>query len=158
MILNYRIKSNHKFNLIWGGVVFSILYWILESVRDVISFQKGILIERVFFPDAMTFWVRILVVCLLMLSSIYGQTTREKERKLKKEKWKSVRMNSIISIGFGFGIMYWLLTSERDAFLLENVSLVRQIFFPDAMTIWNRMLAELMIFLFSLYVYSIINE
>ena len=40
-IINEKSKTRKTINLIWASIGFGILYWIIESIRDVIVFEKG---------------------------------------------------------------------------------------------------------------------
>ena len=66
-----KVKKISKLNLVWAGFGFGILYWIFKSVRDVLVFDNGTLIARVFKPDSMSLWMRILFVnCSFLAGSI----------------------------------------------------------------------------------------
>ena len=67
-----------KRDFIWAGIGFGAVYWIMESVRDVLVFEKGTLLERVFLPDTMSFWRRFPVILILILYSIYVQSLGDK--------------------------------------------------------------------------------
>ena len=95
-------------NFIWFGVVFSLLYWVLEAFRDVFVFEKGNIVERVFYPDAMSVWMRLLVVCIIILFSARTQhiSTRIKEQAEKGK--KNISTLGIIRVGLEFGFLYLL--------------------------------------------------
>ena len=59
--------------LILVAIGLGALYWILESVMDVLIFHEGNLGERLLTPDLNEIWMRSLVVCILIMSSIYAQ-------------------------------------------------------------------------------------
>ncbi len=155
---NVKTESKSLINMIWVGIGFGVIYWILESVRDVIAFEKGTLIERIFLPDAMSFWMRVLVVCIIVLFSIRIQTLREKIRKHGAEYYGSFSRIGIIKVGILFAAFYWILESFRDTFVFEKGNLIQRLFLPDSMSLWMRLLAIFILMLFSIYVQSLINE
>lgn len=144
-------------NLIWVGIFFSACYWILESVRDVLSFGRGYIFERIFTPDPMSFWIRFLVVCIFILSSVHAQSLKEKMKETKKQPSRAEGMIGIIQVGFGFGALYWVLESFRDSFIFEKGNLFERIFTPDPMGLWMRLLAIFILLLFSIYVQALLS-
>ena len=153
-----KVGSKRSLNLIWVGAGFSVFYWILESVRDVLLFGKGTLPERIFLPDGMSFWMRLLVVCLLVLFSVHAQALKEKMEDRGKERAQSFKGAGIILTGLGVGLVYWILESVRDAFIFGKGPVLNRILTPDSMSFWMRLLAIFILLLFSVYVQSIVNE
>ncbi|MBN2030049.1 hypothetical protein JW824_07355 [bacterium] len=154
-------KLFHKkvVNLAWAGVGFSALYWFFESVRDVILFEKGYLFERLFFPDAMSFWMRFLVVSILILFGIHAESYRKKRFKYDYEKKiRPVYSTKIFLIGFSYSGLYWILESVRDTFVFEKANIVTSIFNPGPLALWMRLLTVFIIVLFSLYYQTLVNE
>jgi len=141
----------------WFGLLFGVLYWLIESVRDVFVFGQGTLIERIFFPDVMGFWMRIMVVLIIILFSIRAQTVMRRmiENKEDTTNWKI--STSMVRVGLGFGVLYWLLESLRDAFIFGKGNILERIFNPEPMGFWMRLLAIFILLLISLYGQSIIN-
>ena len=144
-------------NFIWVGIGFSLVYWILESVRDVLAFDRGTLIERLFFPDFMTFWMRMLVVFLLILFSCYAHYLRHRVFRRKTED-RPVGKIEIIKVGAVVGIVYSVIESVRDVLIFEKGTLFERVFYPDAMSIWMRLLAICVLVLFSVYAQNLVNE
>ena len=145
-------------NWIWGGFGFATFYWLLESVRDVLIFEKGDLFQRIFFPDPMSFWLRLLVVCILLLFGVYIQSLREKIETRDPKYLKAVLSGGFIQAGFGFSALYWILDSVRDLFISNSGTLFDRLIKPDPMEFWMRMLAVLVLFLFGIYAQSILNQ
>jgi len=145
-------------NWIWIGLGFGVFYWILESIRDVLAFEKGTIVERIFLPDPMSFWMRLLVLCILVLFSLYMQLLREKLDQGKREGSRFFQKMGVIKVGFVFGAFYWILESLRDVLLSRGVNLFERILLPDPMSFWMRMLAVFVLLLFSIYVQSLIEE
>ena len=75
-----NVKKKHftMINFIWVGVLFSALYWILESIRDLLIFERGSIFKWIFLPESMSLWMRVLVICIIMLFSAYTQSVRQK--------------------------------------------------------------------------------
>jgi len=64
-------RSRHKINVIWLGIGFSLSYWTLEAIRDVIVFQKGSFFSQLFSPGNAGVWTRMLGVLVILLFSFY---------------------------------------------------------------------------------------
>ena len=111
------IRMQKKISLIFAGIGFSAIYWILESVRDVFVFNRGSLPERIFSPDPMSFWMRLLIVCILLLFSAYVQTLKGKIEKQTSKESRSHSHNRVIVSGLAFGGLYWVLESIRDVLI-----------------------------------------
>jgi len=144
-------------SFVWFGLGFSVFYWILESVRDVFVFNRGSVIERIFYPDAMSFWMRILVVCIIVLFSVRAQMIRQKMQESADKINQSGSKVRIVRVGIGFSILYWILESLRDAFVFGKGPLLERLITPEPMGIWIRLLAIFILVLFSAYAQSIIN-
>ncbi len=146
-------------NLAWVGVGFSALYWFFESVRDVILFEKGYLFERLFFPDAMSFWMRLLVVSILILFGIHAESYRKRRFEYDYEKKiKPVYSTKIFMIGFSYSGLYWILESVRDTFVFEKGDILSSIFNPGPVGLWMRLLTVFIIVLLSLYYQTLVDE
>jgi len=154
---NEGIPIIHEINFLWFGLGFSVFYWLLESVRDVFVFSRGSVIERIFYPDVMSFWMRFLVVCIIVLFSARAQVLRKKMQDQAGKKLKSGNMIRIVRVGLMFSILYWILESLRDAFVFGKGPFLERILSPEPMGIWIRLLAIFVLMLFSAYAQSIIN-
>ena len=142
----------------WLNAVFSLFYWVMESVRDVIVFGKGNIFERIFYPDLMSFWMRMLVVFIFMLYSISSYNLREKIEAKNFRVAKSLDAYGLVWIGAGFGVLYWILESFRDVFVFGRGNFLQRVFAPDFMTIWMRILVIFILMLFSIYAQMSIDE
>ena len=151
-------QSSVSINMFWLNVVFSLLYWVLESVRDVIVFEKGSIFERIFKPDPMSIWMRMLVIFIFILFSIYSSALREKIEFKKIRVSKNTDAYGIIWAGAGFGILYWALESFRDVFVFERGDYLHRLIVLDPMTFWMRILVILILMLFSVHAQSLVNE
>ncbi len=146
-------------NLILTGVLFGCFYWILESVRDVLVFERGSLLERLFSPDPMSFWTRFLVVCIIILYSVYIYSLQEKTKnKPGKETRGFLDSRGIIWSGIGFGVLYWVIEAFRDAVIFHQGNVIEEIFSPNSIRFWMRILPVAIIVLFSIYTIDLINQ
>ncbi|MBN2029269.1 hypothetical protein JW824_03395 [bacterium] len=145
-------------NLTWAGVGFSALYWFFESVRDVILLEKASLFERLVFPDAMSFWMRLLVVSIIILFGIHAESYRKRYEYYQDKKIQPVYPTKIFMISFSYSALYWVLESVRDTFVFEKGDILHSVFSPGPMALWMRLLTVFIIILFSLYYQTLINE
>lgn len=157
MTSHVNVKSKHLINFIWIGLFFSMVYWILESVRDVIAFEKGSLLERIFTPDGMSFWMRIVVICIIMAFSAIIQSMREKAE-AKSKNIDFLGKGTVIFLSLIFGFVYWILEAIRDVFIYNRGTLVQQIFTPDPVGFWMRIFAICILVLFGAYVKTLIED
>lgn len=146
-----------KLNFIWLGILFSFFYWTLESVRDVIAFQKGTFLERFFVPDTITIWMRLLIVFIILLFSAYVQSLKYKARQQKSNLDDVLTSIKHIWISVGFGALYWVLESIREAEVLNLKNILSQIFLPGAQEFFIRILAVCILVLFSIYIKTLID-
>jgi len=145
-------------NILGLNLLFSLFYWVMESVRDVIVFNKGSILERIFRPDPMSFWMRMMVICIFMLFSIFSGILREQIE--GKRTTVSIRLRNfgIIWIGIGFSLLYWFLEAFRDVFVFSKGGFFQRLFQPDAMGFWMRMMVVFFLILFSSYVQATVNQ
>ena len=146
-----------KVNFIWLGVLFSFFYWTMESIRDVLAFQKGTFVERFFIPDTITIWMRLLIVFIILLFSAYVQSLKNKATTRKIELSDILTNVKHIWISLGFGSLYWILESLRDAETLNINNILSQIFLPSAKQFFMRLLAVCILVLFSIYIKTLID-
>lgn len=157
MSTEQKIKHTKIVNFIWIGLFFSVLYWILESIRDMMIYGKGSVFKWIFVPSAMSLWMRVLVVCIIMLFSAYTQSIRQKAEAKKKGLEIFEKMN-IVWIGLAFGLFYWILEAFRDVVVFQKGNFIERLLFPDAMGFWMRLLAVCILILFSLYLKTLASE
>ena len=151
------ISLSIKVNFIWLGVLFSFFYWTLESIRDVVAFQKGTFVERFFIPDTITIWMRLLIVFIILLFSAYVQSLKNKATAQKIELGEILTNVKHIWISLGFGALYWILESFRDAEVINFNNILSQIFLPSAKQFFMRILAICILVLFSIYIKTLID-
>jgi hypothetical protein len=140
------------------SLVFSLFYWVMESVRDVIIFNKGNIVERIFRPDPMSFWMRILVIFIFLLFSVYSSSLREKIEVKGVKVSRLADTYGIIWAGIAFAVLYWLLETFRDVFVFEKGRFFQRLVMPDAMGFWMRILVIFTLILFSSYVQTLVNR
>ncbi|MFO7891868.1 MAG: histidine kinase dimerization/phosphoacceptor domain -containing protein [bacterium] len=152
-----NIKLSIRVNFIWLGVFFSVFYWTLESIRDVVTFERGTFFERFFIPDVITIWMRLLIVFIIMLFSAYVQSLKNKAYQQKTDLEQVLTNVKHIWISIGFGALYWVLESFRDAEVLKFKNIINQIFLPSAEKFFMRILAVCVLVLFSIYIKNLID-
>jgi signal transduction histidine kinase len=151
-------KSKRSVNLIWISAAFSCVYWVVESIRDVLLYGRGDLIARLFHPGAMAFWMRLMVVCVIVLFGVYAQWLRYRSEGRKTRISERIRPASVLIVGMLFSVFYWILEAFRDVFVYEKGPLLQQIFHPDSIDFWMRFLPVCIILLFSGYSQNLLNE
>ena len=154
----FKRQPLHSMNLIGLSVFFSLFYWIMESVRDVLVFNRGRFLERVFAPDLMSLWMRLLIVLILILFGVYAQSLKGKVESADLKKTRSVRRLGMIYRGLGFGMLYWALEALRDAFVFNKGTLLERLMRPDSISVWMRLLAICIMLLFSIYAQNLLEE
>ena len=153
--LKKRPDAKTSLNLFLGSLFFGLFYWCMEAVRDVLIFRKGTIVEQLFYPDWMTFWMRVLVICILVLFGLFLQSRRTG---LEKKAPRRGGGSPVLLSGVLSGACYWFLEAVRDTAVFHRGPLWERVFLPDPMSLWMRLLAVLIILLFSLYVQNLINE
>ncbi len=145
-------------NLIGLSIFFSLFYWIMESIRDVLVFNRGRFLERLVTPDPMSLWMRLLIVMILILFGVYAQSLKKKLEDTDLKKTRSVRRLGMVYRGLGFGMLYWFLEALRDAFVFNKGTLFERIMHPDSISVWMRLLAICIMLLFSIYAQNLLEE
>lgn len=145
-------------NLFWVSLLFCSFYWILESIRDVITYDKGTLFEQLFHPAPTTSWMRLLTIFIIILCSTKSQSYIEKIKKNKKVRIGFDYKKGILYSGFGFVVLYWILESLRDVFVFQKGNMFTQIFTPDPQDFWIRLLPICIIILFFIHANFVISE
>ena len=147
-----------RLDLVGISLLFCAFYWVLEAIRDVIVFQKGDIAARIFHPDFISVWMRLLVVCIIILFGAYSHHLKQRiESRETKIRFYWISGN-VFASGFLFAVLYWILESVRDAFAFQKGPFFKCLFTPDMTTSWMRLLAFFVILLFSAYVQKLLNE
>jgi hypothetical protein len=156
--LYFKKSTKIPMPIIRLNIAFSLFYWIMESVRDVVIFNKGSILERVFRPDPMSFWMRMLVIFIFILFSLYSSSLREKIEVKGVKVSKFTDAYGIIGAGIAFAVLYWFLETFRDVFVFSKGNFLHRLFEPDAMGFWMRLMVIFFLILFSSYVQSTVNR
>ncbi|MBN1780591.1 hybrid sensor histidine kinase/response regulator [bacterium] len=155
-----KTKSSRmrSINLIWISVTFAFIYWIIEAVRDTVLDESESLIGRIFITDVKVFWMRMLVVFIIMLFGTYAQSFRFKLQDGGKSTRKSFKNVRILMMGIAFSAGYWILEAFRDVFVYEKPSFWDQMVQLSVFDFWIRFLPVCMLLLFSSYAQIIFNR
>ncbi len=151
-----RIRQSAE--LVRAGALFGVIYWLFESIRDLIVQGNRSIFSVVFLPSFREFWMRFLVVCILILFGVIAQRlcriyTRQND---KGKGTPGVREVMILSAGFS--LLYWLLESVRDAWVFHKGTVFIRFISPDPMSVWFRLLPILIVILFGIYILGLLKE
>ncbi|MBN1552126.1 GAF domain-containing protein [bacterium] len=152
---DFQTAAHKQVNLIAVSLVFGFIYWVMEAFRDVFVFEKGNFLEQLFWPGIMSFWMRFLALCILVLFGLFAHTL---QKRIRSQQDLQSTTRSIILYGIIFGAIYWILESVRDSVVFGKGSLIERIFMPDSTSSWMRLLAVFVIVLLSLYVQNLTTE
>ena len=144
-------NTSHKWLFISAAA--SAAYWILEGIRESLLTYNGFFLTHIIVPDPMSFWVKSLVICMILLSGITIDFIHNRNR--------DSRMTGkffIVLIGTGLCVLYWILASVRDSLINSDLTLAESIFSPGCMFLWLRLLGVFMIALLSICSQSSINR
>ncbi|MBN1178134.1 MAG: GAF domain-containing protein [Anaerolineae bacterium] len=87
---NHRTPDASLFKApLWIGFALGAVYWLLESVVDVVFFDRGTFLQAVFSQDLHEIWMRSLVWVVLIAFGIYAQAVID-ERKAFERKQQRV--------------------------------------------------------------------
>jgi len=155
-LTGWLMKRNNGIKWYWLCLFFGSGYWLIEAARDSFVFDKFSFIQSVLYPDAMTFWIRFLAVCVITLLAViaHSQFTYISVKHEHKDDRKTLPILACLLIC----VLYWLLESVRDYFLHNNDYLFDAIFLPDQLQVWSRTLPICMLILLGLYAYTIITR
>ncbi|MFC1568753.1 ATP-binding protein [bacterium] len=147
-----------QINLICVGLLFSLFYWIMESVRDVVGLGKGSFLDRMFHPDALSFWMRILVVFLLVGFGAIAHSLIGRVEQDQKKPTDRFRVGGMIWAGLSFSAFYWVLESSRDVLTFGKGSFFNCLLMPDPIDIAMRLMAICVLLLFAAYAQILIDD
>jgi len=154
MITQKTKKQYIKNSMNWIALsaAFGILYWTLESIRDVLTFNKGTFVDRLIHPDPPSFWMRILIVFILILFGTHIELLKQPAKRENTILHKQDDNIKILKTGLGFICLYWILESIRF-FLTSSTQLsIGRFLIPEPIEFWIRVLAIMVFLLFSTYV------
>ena len=95
--INLKIVAK---KVLWMGIAFGVLFWVLQSAIDSFMFHEGSLIENIFTRDPHKIWMRSLVLYILVMFGFYAQrivTERRRTEEMIRETEERLRsfMNSV---------------------------------------------------------------
>ncbi len=102
--LMVKLKDTiYKNKIVWLGIILSLFYWFIESIIHVYLFKTNEnFFQELFTEDINELFMRIVVVCLILLLSILGQYLIIKQKnivqKLKESEEKYKNLNNELEI------------------------------------------------------------
>jgi hypothetical protein len=93
-VLQRKVRANERGlsgrKIVCSGIAFGVVYWTLESVRDTLLIDHASFLQRLFVPDSMSLWMRLLAVFVIVLLSLYVQNLSSERNRvdsvLRKER------------------------------------------------------------------------
>ncbi len=143
---------------ILAGLGFGLFYWFLESARDALVFNNKSMAAHFFSPAPVTFWTRVLVICVIVLFGIYVQYIRKQLKNKAVDTAAEKTKSGLFKAAILFSLAYWILESLRDGMLSHRNVTFLDFLFPGTMELWMRLLAILVLFLFTLYIYALFKD
>jgi len=67
-----QIKRTERLILVILG--FAAVFWFFEAIVDVVLFNKGSLAEQIFTPGLYEIWMRVLIICMLIMFGVYTRS------------------------------------------------------------------------------------
>ncbi|MCK5055650.1 MAG: PAS domain S-box protein [Candidatus Aminicenantes bacterium] len=80
--INTLKTSKH---IIFIGMSLGVLFWIIESLLHTLIFREGTFAGRLLPPDAREIWIRLFVLAIIIIFSIYAQGIINKLKNTEKE-------------------------------------------------------------------------
>lgn len=80
--------TNHtgiRDKMIFLGIGLGALFWILDSAFDVLVFHEGTFIQMLLTPEPMEMWMRLLVICILIIFGVYAQSAITRRKRMEQE-------------------------------------------------------------------------
>lgn len=77
-----RVKMAER--LVVVGLWFGAIFWIFQSIVDVVLFQEGSLVEQILTPGLHDIWMRTLVICTLITFGVYAQSIIAERRRAEE--------------------------------------------------------------------------
>jgi len=70
--------------LVVVGLWFGAIFWIFQSIVDVVLFHEGSLVEQILTPGLHDIWMRTLVICTLIMFGVYAQSIIAERRRAEE--------------------------------------------------------------------------
>lgn len=90
-VISERLETGLTDNLLMLGIGLSGVYWVLEAALHVLLFKEDGFLSHLFVPGPHELWMRCLVVGLIILFSIYGQTILNERKRIARALIRSER-------------------------------------------------------------------
>ncbi len=74
-----------RLKIIWLGIGFVILFWLLESSIHVLVFNQGTIQTQLFYPESHEVWMRSLLISMIFVFSLFAQYMVNIHRKAEEE-------------------------------------------------------------------------
>jgi len=87
------VSTFHSHTYILAGVVFGIIYWLVESTLHVVLLKEGSFVAQLITTDGHELWKRILIVILLTFFGLYAQHGINVRQRTEKALKTSERMH-----------------------------------------------------------------
>ena len=78
-----QIKRTKRLILVILG--FAAVFWFFEAIVDVVLFDKGSLVEQIFAPGLYEVWMRVLVICMLIMFGVYTRSIIDRRKCAEEE-------------------------------------------------------------------------
>ena len=82
-------------NLVWIGIGFGALFWILESAIHIFVFGEGNLAVQILTPRLHEIWMRLLVAGILIIFSVFAQFIINQRKRAEDELRSSIERMEI---------------------------------------------------------------
>lgn len=67
-------QASTAHSVVLVGLAFAAIFWVFEAVVDVVLFNKGTLLDQLIAPDLYQIWMRVLVICTLVMFGVYTRS------------------------------------------------------------------------------------
>ena len=86
------------------GLCSAAVFWIFQSIVDVVLFHEGSLVEQILTPGLHDIWMRTLVICTLIMFGVYAQSIIAERRQAEEARRQSTELAQAVLSGAGTGI------------------------------------------------------
>ena len=146
----------YRIHLLGFAFVLCIVYWVFQSLLDVLIFEKPLTLINIFYPNFMAFWIRILWVCFAILVGSFAQSRLNKIEDMKVVSIVSPMKPVVVLASVGFASLYWIIEAVRDVYVFHKENIITRIFLPDTVSLLERLSASLLFLMLGIYAQSII--
>jgi len=132
-----------RVDIVWIGAILGLVYWIWQSFREAIVFQKASFIQSLFFPDFISLATRLLVICTFLLLCIHAKYIQEKVLEARSQKSRSTGFWAFFIAAIGFIMLYWIIDSFYDIIGQSKGDIVERVLTPGISVLISRFLSVL---------------